>query len=146
MDVTAKNSNIFTIGSLICAPNSEVKGLMDDIEMIASKVNTKTKSELILGMDQKLDLFKSDDDHNMSKFLDLILNTNLWPVITRPTRITQRSPTLMDNIYISKNLQYSFDSAILLDDISDHLPTVALLRQTKVVYLTNLLMSTAVTS
>ena len=35
-------------------------------------------------------------------------------------------------MYISKELQHKFDSLILIDDISDHLPTVALLRQTKV--------------
>ena len=45
---------------------------------------------------------------------------------------TQRSATLIDNIYISKNLQRKFDSAILVDNISDHLPLVALLRQTKI--------------
>ena len=55
----------------------------------------------------------------------------LWLVITRPTRITQNSATLIDNIYISNNLQCSFDSLILIEDISDHLPTVALLKQTK---------------
>ena len=88
--------------------------------------------ELILGMDQNIDLLKSDEHTNTRKFLDLILDSGLWPVITRPTRITQRSATLIDNIYISKNLQCKFDSAIIVDDISDHLPLVALLRQTKI--------------
>ena len=83
-------------------------------------------------MDQNIDLLKSDEHTNTRKFLDLILDSGLWPVITRPTRITQRSATLIDNIYISKNLQRKFDSAILVDDISDHLPLVALLRQTKI--------------
>ena len=54
-------------------------------------------------------------------------------MITRPTRVTQQSATLIDNIYISSNLQCPFDSLILIDDISDHLPTVALLKQTKMI-------------
>ena len=83
-------------------------------------------------MDQNLDLLKSNNHAPTRKFLDLVLNLNLWPVITRPTRITQGSSTLIDNIYISKNLQQSFDSSILIDDLSDHLPTLALLRQSKI--------------
>ena len=51
------------------------------------------------------------------------------PVITRPMKIT--SVTLIDNIYISTRLQKNFKSSILVSDISDHLPTLALLKQTK---------------
>ena len=84
-------------------------------------------------MDQNIDLLKSKRHEATSKFLDTILSLKLWPVITRPTRITQQSATLIDNIYISYNLQCSFDSLILINDISDHLPTVALLKQTKMI-------------
>ena len=105
---------------------------MEHIELVSNKTSQLTNHELILGMDQNIDLLKSNEHTNTRKFLDIILDSGLWPVITRPTRITQRSATLIDNIYISKNLQHKFDSAILVDDISDHLPLVALLRQTKI--------------
>ena len=39
--------------------------------------------------------------------------------------------TLIDNIYISTGLQKYFKSSILVSDITDHLPTLALLNQTK---------------
>ena len=39
--------------------------------------------------------------------------------------------TLIDNIYVSDQLHRSFDSMLLINDISDHLPTIALLKQTK---------------
>ena len=105
---------------------------MEHIEWVSNKTGQLSNHELILGMDQNIDLLKSNEHTNTRKFLDLILDSGLWPVITRPTRITQRSATLIDNIYISKNLQRKFDSAILVDDISDHLSLVALLRQTKI--------------
>ena len=105
---------------------------MEHIELVSAKTGQLPNHELILGMDQNIDLLKSDEHTNTRKFLDLILDSGLWLVITRPTRIIQRSATLIDNIYISKNLQHKFDSAIIVDDISDHLPLVALLRQTKI--------------
>ena len=80
-------------------------------------------------MDQNIDLLKCERHEATGKFLDTILSLKLWPVITRPARVTQQSATLIDNIYISHNLKRSFNLLILIDDISDHLPTVALLKQ-----------------
>ena len=105
---------------------------MGHLEMASAKTGQVPNHEIILSMDQNIDLLKSEEHASTRKFLDLILDCGLWLVITRPTRITQRSATLIDNIYISKNLQCKFDSAIIVDDISDHLPLVALLRQTKI--------------
>ena len=56
---------------------------------------------------------------------------NLLPMITRPTCITHSSATLIDNIFHSEKLYRFYESAIILDDMSDHLPMVALLKQTK---------------
>ena len=83
------------------------KGIMEHIEVV-NKTNTKTKNELIIGMDQNLDLLKSEDHQITGKFL------KLWPIIMRPTRITQQTATLIDNIYISKNLECSFDLIIIM--------------------------------
>ena len=42
---------------------------MDHLEMITSRVKGEPNCGLIMGMDQNLDLLKSDH-HNTSKFLD----------------------------------------------------------------------------
>ena len=60
-----------------------------------------------------------------------MLNKELYPTITRPTRITKQSATLIDNIFVSMNLHKKYESAILINDMSDHLPILPLLRQTK---------------
>ena len=65
------------------------------------------------------------------EFLELLINRELFPTITRPTRITKSSATLIDNIFVSTNLHKNFDSAILINDMPDHMPVLTLLRQTK---------------
>ena len=40
--------------------------------------------------------------------------------------------TLLDNVFIGGSLQQSFDSMLILDDTTDHLLSLVLLRQTKV--------------
>ena len=44
-----------------------------------------------------------------------------FPLITRPTRITSNTATLIDNIF-TNNFDHFFCSRLLFTDISDHLP------------------------
>ena len=43
-------------------------------------------------------------------------------MIQYPTRITQTTATLLGNIFVN-NVYHDIDSAIIYNDISDHLPT-----------------------
>ena len=45
----------------------------------------------------------------------------MFPLINKPTHITNHSATLIDNIF-SNAFGISHNSGILVDDISDHLP------------------------
>ena len=87
--------------------------------------------ELILGMDHNMDLLKSKAHPPTRKFLEILHDENLFPAITRPSRITQTSMTLIDNVFLSEILYRQFDSALLIRDISDHLPSLVLIKQTK---------------
>ena len=57
-----------------------------------------------------------------NEFLEINLKKNLLPTISKPTRITTKSATLIDNVFLSTKLQTPIDSTVLLEDISDHLP------------------------
>ena len=80
-------------------------------------------------MDQDLDLLKSHIHMQTQTFLEDTLNANLFQTVMRLTRIMKISATLIDNIYISNQLNYKFDSCILLSDISDHMPTLTIIWQ-----------------
>ena len=98
---------------------------------LTSKLKLEQKSDIILGMDHNLDLLKLNAHRHTQRFYEIMLEHNLFPTITWPTQITQSSATLIDNIFVSENLHRFFELAILLEDISDHLPTIALLKETK---------------
>ena len=59
------------------------------------------------------------------------MDNNLLPTITKPTRISKSSATLIDNILISEKLAIDYRSHILVDDISDHLPCLITLKNLK---------------
>ena len=51
----------------------------------------------------------------------------MLPTVTRPTRITKTSATLIDNVIVSMNYVGRYSSNVLIDNISDHLPSILLL-------------------
>ena len=57
-----------------------------------------------------------------------MLDHNLLPTMTKPTRISKTSATLIDNILISKKSQPNYESLIIVDDLSDHLPCLVKLK------------------
>ena len=63
----------------------------------------------------------NEERHNpTSEFINLMTSYSLYPRITKPTRITSKSATLIDNIYTNSHAKQN--GGILLADISDHLP------------------------
>ena len=78
-------------------------------------------------MDHNLDLLKSHLHSNTQEFININYDCDLFPVITKPTRITHTSATLIDNIFLDSLLTGNMTNKILVDDISDHLPTVTIL-------------------
>ena len=52
----------------------------------------------------------------------MMLSKDCVPTITKPSRITKSSATLIDNIFISKKLQKQYKSGLIINDSSDHLP------------------------
>ena len=115
---------------MYCPPNTDPTNFRIAINTISS-TSLKERKEIILGMDHNLDLLKSGIHKQTQLFLADLLEKNIYPTITRPTRICQNTATLIDNAFVSKNLHTYFESLIILDYISDHLPRLVMLKQTK---------------
>ena len=121
------------VGSLYRSPNGSDSALIDHIENIITKVKLeKNHKQLILGMDHNFDLLKCNQHRPTKRFLDKMMDLNMLPAITRLTRITSNTATLIDNVFISDQLQRNFDSGPIVDDISDHLPSIVLMKQTRI--------------
>ena len=60
--------------------------------------------------------------------MEMIVDNDLVPMITRPTRVTKMSATLIDNIIISVNISVKQISCVLLSDISDHFPCLSIIK------------------
>ena len=68
------------------------------------RVITHENKNYILTSDSNLNLLKYAKSPGVSKFLENLLSHNFMPQITLPTRITEKTATLIDNILINNNI------------------------------------------
>ena len=122
METTQGNT---LIGSLYRPPNTSTVEFLGSFNKLATALQTEKKS-IIMGLDHNMDLLKHQTHNQTKLFLESIYNQGLVPLITKPTRITSNSATLIDNILVSQKLSDSMRYGIICDHISDHLPCYAL--------------------
>ena len=114
-----KKSNII-VGCIYKHPCMSVTEFNDIISPVLQQISTENKTIILLG-DFNIDLIKCSTDNNTSEFFNLVSSYNLLPYITLPTRITDRSQTLIDNIF-SNSTSTQIISGNLTSTVSDHLP------------------------
>ena len=134
VEILSKNRKKIIIESMYRPPNTNISQFSTNIANIirqARMAKGKFLPELVIGMDHNIDLLKGSHHNPTQNFIEDLSDIDLFPTITRPTRITNNSTTLIDNIYVSDQLHRNFESAIIVHDISDHLPSLAMIKQTK---------------
>ena len=110
-------------------PNTNQHEFVESMKSYIGEIDPKF--ELIIGMDHNMDFLKSDLNCATQEFMNLLIDHELFPLITKPTRITKSSATLIDNILISRALYPKSLSGILINDMSDHLPCVSVIKNAK---------------
>ena len=127
VEVSLRNGDKIVVGSIYRPPNTDPSLFVDEYCEILQLSKKNKYKYIAIGLDHNLDLLKSHNHRHTERFIETNLDHLLIPTITRPTRITKSSATLIDNIIISQNLCGMSLSGILMDDISDHLPSYCIL-------------------
>lgn len=121
VEITQLNASNIIIGSVYRPPNSDVTLFNSAMSTICEKISEKKSNLSFLAGDFNLDLLKVNQHIPTCEFLNLLNSHSFLPTIKYPTRITDFSTTLIDNIFVN-SIAHAFDSAIIYSDISDHLP------------------------
>ena len=86
---------------------------------------TKGNKYCYITGDFNLDLLKHESHSITAQFLEALFLYGFLPMITKPTRITAHSATLIDNIF-TNNTTFSSKNGLIVSDISDHLPVFSI--------------------
>ena len=127
VDIALKNGNHCLVSSMYRPPNSDIPTFVASYNSLICAMKRERPKGIIVGLDHNLDFLKSSKHCSTNEFIQNNLDFGLVLTITRPTRITKNSATLIDNIIVSQNFCGAFVSSVLVQDTSDHLPTACVL-------------------
>lgn len=117
-----QNKNI-VVACVYRKPGSKMEIFIDKLEEMIHGLNNKRN--IVICGDYNIDLLKVDSHIQNSDFVETIYKNGLYPLITKPSRITATSATLIDNIFTNV-LDNHITSGLVINDISDHLPIFAI--------------------
>ena len=108
----------------VCAvyrrPNSDYDRFLFDFGELQRNFNGKKC--FIIG-DLNLDLLRYDNSNTVQNFINLNFSNAFYSLINKPTRITSRSATAIDQVWCNFVEDAQFSSNILTTDFSDHFTT-----------------------
>ncbi len=122
---TFKNTVI--VGNVYRSPSRKHEKFIGLLETALSKLDRHSSKQILIVGDLNTDLIKYDSDIHSQNLIDTTSNRGFVQVISRPTRITDHSSTLLDHIYSNK-VENLVASSVLTVDLSDHLATYALVK------------------
>ena len=108
------------VGCLYRPPDASLNDFNRSVEDILSAISFENKLSYIMG-DFNINILNSHSHQPTNEFINLMTSNSLYPLISKPTRITSSTATLIDNIF-TNNLELKMNSGILYTDWSDHLP------------------------
>ena len=110
------------IGVIYRPPNNKFEIFENAMNELLNKIDRENKICYLMG-DFNIDLLQSETCDIANKFSEQLFTSCFYPIITKPTRITEHTATLIDNIF-TNNIEKldSCVNGILFSDISDHLP------------------------
>ena len=111
------------IGNIYRSPARQPEAFLEIFKATLHNLGRHSRKHMTLHGDFNLDLIKHSTDRACQSIIDIASTYGFVQIVSRPTRITDRSATLIDHIY-TNNLEDTISCNILTTDISDHLAIV----------------------
>ena len=109
-----KTKNII-VSCIYRTPGTSIEVFTDWIDAMYSKIGNKV---VFVCGDFNIDLLNPSNHTAVDAFIDTMYRMSLFPKITRPSRITSHSATLIDNIF-TNDIENKSESGII-SQFRDH--------------------------
>ena len=104
------------------SPSRDPRKFIKLMETILRGLDRHTRKQISFFGDANIDLVKYEKDITGQNLIDLLEKYCFVQTISKPTRITENSATLIDHVY-SNNINNVMSCNVLTLDVSDHLAT-----------------------
>ena len=107
-------------------------GLINSFNLRLNEIFNRYKicdSNTVITGDFNICLMRQDQHKDTSEFIDVMHSFHFYPLITRPTRVTDQNNSLIDHFWT--NILSDFSSGVIDTDITDHFPIFAIFNSFK---------------
>ena len=118
IEIKNKNSKNIISGCIYRHPRYDMQEFLQYLDKTLTTINKENK-EIYISGDFNADFLKIEKNKNYEEFYNLITSNGFLPRIVRPTRVTENSATIIDNIF-SNNFKSGMLSGNLMLCISEH--------------------------
>ena len=108
-------------------PSSEIEHFNEYIQRTLSNPSVANKHVFIMG-DFNINLLNYDSHTPTCDFVSVLLSQHFLPYIIHPTRVSDHSPSIIDNIF-SNICNLNTKSGNILTQVADHLPQFLVVRK-----------------
>jgi len=128
IEIIVNEGENIVIGVIYRPPGTNLNSFQREFDEILFKIDAVGKKCFIL-VDFNINLMNAGDHHPTDNFINSLISSSFMPLTTKPTRITEHSATLIDNIFSNDlAIDRSLKSGIFITDITDHFPIFVLLK------------------
>ena len=96
------------VGTIYRPPDENVTDFLNSLRKLLSTTTTENKICYVMG-DFNLDLLRHEQHAITGEFVELMFSHLLYNMITKPTRITSNTTSLIDNIFTNNVTCLSMD-------------------------------------
>ena len=111
------------IGNVYRSPARKPEAFLEIFKNTLHNLGRHSRKHMTLHGDFNLNLLKHSSNQACQNIIDIASSYGFIQIVSRPTRITDHSATLIDHIY-TNNLEDTISCNVLTTDLSDHLAIV----------------------
>ena len=127
IEIQSDSQHNMICGILYRHPGGNVEVFQEYLNSAIEKIHRENKYCMIMGV-FNLDLLKFESHPATDDFMNILGTSFFHPHILQPTRITDHSATLIDNIFLN-SLEHFTISGNIIYDLTDHLPNFLIINK-----------------
>ena len=127
IEITNKTGKNIIISCIYRPPDGKIWPFVKGLKKHLSVASVLNKNIFLVG-DYNIDALNYNKFSKTKTFFDMLIEKNIFPSISKPTRVTRTSNSIIDNIFCNNLINRDFKSGIFKEDFSDHFPTFLVIR------------------
>ena len=117
-------------GVIYRPPDSNIEEFLNYMNDIFTKLGRENKTVYLMG-DYNINMINNVSHKSTAEFIETCFSYSYVPLINKPTRVTDTTATLIDNIFCNDIFDQSIINGVMCTDISDHFPVFCIVKTKK---------------